>query len=606
MFRVLYLIPIETAPMANIVLVDPDEIAQRALLGVLGRDNHRCVPLATAAEAWEFIRHNVKVDLVMIELKLKEESGVSLISRLKSDRLLAHLPVVVYTLPGDRESVRRALALRVQNVLLKPAEDSAIFSEINKATEAVWYSQHFEDPATSNADAGQALEALQQKRVELRKALELGKTFLIEVMDSQDINQIRDEHKIVTIRMDSESTEAALKELRELTVKAKEAGVKGVVACLEQLMQYARSANWVEFRHHLYNLDFCSRVIFHYLNPDLIPEGFLLLEEVAAANDASERERWGGGSAEKGGFPVVRWEDLKRELETLKGCPVIDSAAAAFHMAANGRPTSLMPLIDLVDKDPGLSAQILIALAKLRKSRGRDSGSDIEEPRVAIGMLGELRLSSVGYGLVPAKERSMLVPPVSSWPQYWMFQLGTGRIAYSVAKYMEFNALEEIAYTAGLMHDLGKLLLIGLHPLAFQRILSHAREHKMSMSRAEKLHLGVTTQEIAAYFADFHGLPRRLANVMRWVESPELATEHGQLVAVVALARHLCRQNGLGFSGQTPEEEIIALELTPAWRVLMGRVFPSFSLVKFEAFMRNECRHLKNDLLGRVTQYTMA
>ncbi|MEK0446755.1 MAG: hypothetical protein RLZZ399_2076, partial [Verrucomicrobiota bacterium] len=484
--------------MANILLVDSDEIAQRAMLGILSRDHHRCVPLSSAADAWEFIRQNIKVDLVIMELRLKGENGIALITRLKSDRILKNLPVVVYTAPGDRESVRRALALRVQNVLLKPYQDELIFAEINRALEQTWYLPHFENPEVFCQARGQTPEWLRVKRDELRKTLELGRVSLIERLDSQDINQIMDEHKIVTVRMDSEGMEAVLNDLSELEEKAKEVGFTGAVHVLDQLTDQARSSKWTEFRHNLYNLDLCSHLTYQYLSPDLIPEGFLQLEEVASETDVRERQRW-AAAAEKKEFPVFSWPELQRELESLNGCPVVESAAAAFHMTANGKPTSMTPLMDLVDKDPGLAAQVLLSLVKLRRSKGRDTGASVEETSTAITMLGESNLSNMGYKLLTTKERCMLIPPVSSWSQYWMFQLGTARLADRIAQYMELNRLVGVAYTAGLLHDIGKLLLVRLHPLAYQKILTYAREHKVPLSTAEKLHLETTTPQMAAY-----------------------------------------------------------------------------------------------------------
>ena len=95
---------------------------------------------------------------------------------------------------------------------------------------------------------------------------------------------------------------------------------------------------------------------------------------------------WSNAAAEKR-CPVVRWPQLQQEIENLAGCPVIDSAAASFQMTANGHPTSLNPLMDLVDKDPGLAAQVLIASNKLRHA-GKDDFSFIEDPKMAVGLLG--------------------------------------------------------------------------------------------------------------------------------------------------------------------------------------------------------------------------
>src|SRR5690606_32551564 len=148
-----------------------------------------------------------------------------------------------------------------------------------------------------------------------------------------------------------------------------------------------------------------------------------------------------------------------RQIDALPGCPVVDSIAASFQMSANGHPTSLSPLLDLVQRDPGLTAEVLIAANRLKRSGEDNDALPIEEPRMAVGMLGELRLATLGGGLVSVQERLLLAPPRFSWPAFRMFQLGSARLARWVCGYLDLPSIEAAAYTAGLMHDLGKLLL---------------------------------------------------------------------------------------------------------------------------------------------------
>ena len=571
--------------MAYILLVDPDEVAQKTMKGILARGNHRFVAVATAAEAWDFIRLNVKVDLVLVELALKGEGGLAFIQRLKNDVLLKVLPVVVYTGHGDRDSVKRILALHVQNFLIKPYHDYAIFSEIAKTAINPWRLQHFEEENSFCKMMGFTPAHVHKMLDDLRTAIEVARTPL---------------RKWTELR----AAKSAAEELEMLSTKAEEAGAWGVDACLKELINFAQEENWPEFDQHLQQLDFSVRLIFRHLNPSLTPEGFLTSHELNAEAEAQSRAVWTNAAAENR-CPVTSWPQLQREIENLACCPVIDSVVASFQMTANGHPASLNSLMDLVDKDPGLSAQMLIAVNQL-KHTGKDDFAVIEDPRLAVGLLGELRLFSQGKALIAAEERLMLAPPLSSWPHYWMFQLGTARIARYTCHYLELFGLEAPAYTAGLLHDLGKLLLLRLHPFAFQAILAHAREHELKLADAERLFLGTTTREMAVHFADKQGLPRRFANVMRWVDTPEKATEDAELVAIVSLARDLCRHNHVGFGGDAPSDHPIPLADTAEWRVLRGSVFPSFELKKFESQVHAECRELKQELHGRLSNYAVA
>jgi HD-like signal output (HDOD) protein len=295
-------------------------------------------------------------------------------------------------------------------------------------------------------------------------------------------------------------------------------------------------------------------------------------------------------------------------LETLKGCPVIDSVAAAFQMSATGDPACIAPLMDIVERDPGLAAQMLIAANDMRRSA--EGGSQflqlVDDPRLAVGLLGEVRLLAQARSLVTMPERLMQVSPQFSWPQFWTFQNGVALLARNTCRHMEFPLLESVAATAGLLHDLGKLLLLRLHPMGLHAVLEHARLERVPLIEAERKFLGCTTNELAAHFAEKRGLPRPYINVLRWINTPALATEDIELVAVVSLARDFCRHNHLGNNGDAPLSHLSAIEQSPEWSLLRERVFPGFNLRKYELQMHADCHEAKLTLQGRVKKFAVA
>ncbi len=571
--------------MANILLLDPSETACRAMRGILARGNHRFATVDTAQAAWDFVGRAVRVDLVFVELELREGSGLAFIERIKRDCLLKLLPVVVYTAKGDRDTVKRGLELRVQNFLIKPYHDDVIFAEIAKTTVNPWRNRHFEEEKSFCKMMGYTSEALQQMLESLRTALEMARPSL---------------QKWAGLK----AARPAGEELAVLSGQAEEAGAWGVVDCLKNLDESAEADNWTEFEQGLETMAFAGRLIFHQLNPALVPSDFLDGEEKRDESEERQRNMWFDALKENRA-PVVTWEQIQRELDALPGCPIIDSAVASFQMSATGHPSCLNPLMDLVDKDPGLAAQMLIAANKAKQPTDLDPTA-IEDPRLAVGLLGELRLAAQARCLVAAPERLLSLPPTFNWQQFWMFQLGTARMARFACKALEFADLAAPAYTAGLLHDLGKLLLLHLHPFAFQATLEHARLNGVSLNEAERLFIGCTTHDMAAHFAEKQALPRRYINVMRWIQSPETATEDKELVAIVSLARDLCRYNQVGASGDKPVDEAVPLEESSEWHVLRGSVFPSFNLRTFEQQVHAECRELKLELHGRLVRYAVA
>lgn len=568
--------------MALILLVDPSDVARRALRGILARGSHRLAAVASEQEAWDFLRQVVKVDLLITELKITDGGGLALVQRLKADPLLKHLPVVVYTEHGDREMVKRTLELHVQNLLIKPYHDTDIFNEIKKATVNPWRARHFEEEKTFCQLMGFTIADLHQMLESLRT--ELDTTALALPADAA-----------------LKAPAPARTRLQKVAESAEAAGAWGVVECTNSLIALAESGAWEEFLRQIELLGYAGRLIFQHLNPNLVPTEYLSSHELNAQHEEKERALWHNAPLE-GRCPVVDWARMQQELDGLPGCPVIDSAVAAFQMTATGHASSLNPLMDLVERDPGLAAQMLIAANHLQRNQDADA-NPVEDPRLAVGRLGEMRLAAMAGTLVTAEERLMQVPPQFDWARFWKFQTGVAHMARFTCHYLELYSLEPTALMAGLLHDLGKLLLARLHPFGLQAVLEHARQPQLTLREAERYFLGCTTAEMATHFAEKQGLPRRFVNVMRWIDSPADATEDAVLVAVVSFARDLCRQNHVGSDGGGRREHVLPLAETAEWSILSGSVYPSFNLKKFEQQAHAACRELQLELHGRVNTH---
>jgi CheY-like chemotaxis protein/HD-like signal output (HDOD) protein len=565
--------------MARILLVDPNETARLAMGGILIRAEHRFATVGSAAQAWSFLRRNPGTDLVFTGLKLEGGSnGLALVQKLRADAILAAIPVVIYTAHGDRAAVQAAVALGVQNFLAKPYHDDAIFVEIAKAAENPWRKRFFTEDAAFCRATGFTPAA----RAELLSRLHADYPITKE--------QLRGAAKAANLL-------AATDQLAALREQAEAAGVLVLPDILAKLQAHAEQRRWNLWPGPLDQLDLALLLVADRLEDQRAAPDFYTSTEIAARAEAAQRAAWAAAPA-AGRCPVVPWEQLQRQIAALPGCPVIDSAAASLQMIANGQPSSLTPLMDLVARDPGLSALVLVAANRMRPPTEGDTGP-IENARLAVGVLGEVRLQALARQLAVTEERVMNLPPTFSWTRYWAFQRGVSRVARLVCLELGLTSLEPVTRAAGQLHDLGKLILAHLHPAGFQTILTHAREQRLPLAEAEKLYLSCTTAQIGAHFADHFGLSRRFGNVMRWVDDPAAATEDTELVAIVSLARTLCRTNRIGTSGDPAHETPVPLESTAGWQILRENLYPSFNLRKFTAMIHVECTRLRAEISGQ-------
>lgn len=563
--------------MANVLLLDANEVAGRAMQGILARAHHRCVPTTTIVEAWKALRDTVNVDVIFLELELKGEKGIDFLQRLRDDCFLKQIPVIVYTTIGDHATVRKVLLLKVQNYLIKPYNDEHIFREVTKACANPWRALQFEEEKSFCTQMGYAPANLRAMREDLAESLEKSRAFFDGCVASRNPPQVH-------ARIDA------------IAEKAEAGGIWGVVEYMATLKDKATQNDWTFFKRCSDDLVYARELILLHLDPKRVVSGVMSEEEKEAQRESEARALWMHADVDKSG-PMISGEEVLLMAEALPACPTIDSVAAAFQMTADRTTTNLTQINDLVAKDPALITQVLVAANHL----DHDEMTVIDDPRTAVGLLGNLRLTAIAKTLPTIPARHMHVPPIT-WVHFWTFQMGVARLAQFTARYLEFELLVGRAYTAGLLQDVGKLLLLKLFPFGFPAMVNYARERGVPLHEAERKFIGCTTREIGERFAAKQGLPATFCNVIRWAETPEKAGEDIELIGVVSLARDLCLHNHVGFCGDTPKDTAPPLEETAAWQVLRSRVFPSFNLKKFESEAHALCLELKQTLAGKQQQ----
>lgn len=124
------------------------------------------------------------------------------------------------------------------------------------------------------------------------------------------------------------------------------------------------------------------------------------------------------------------------------------------------------------------------------------------------------------------------------------------------------HAEPEIAYTAGLLHDVGKLALAYICSERFDLVRRHQAETQCPWRVAEHEVFGFDHTDVAGKLLEDWAFPPNLVDVARFYPRPRLAPpENRHLVTLVHAAKHvaLCVGTGVGEDGYQSELDEIAL-----------------------------------------------
>jgi HD-like signal output (HDOD) protein len=90
----------------------------------------------------------------------------------------------------------------------------------------------------------------------------------------------------------------------------------------------------------------------------------------------------------------------------------------------------------------------------------------------------------------------------------WRHSVAAGKLAERISNAENGDVdLVGQAFTAGMLHDIGKLLLAANLPDEFKQALTKARQDRTPLWEAEQSVLGVTHAELGAYLLGIWGLP---------------------------------------------------------------------------------------------------
>jgi HD-like signal output (HDOD) protein len=132
--------------------------------------------------------------------------------------------------------------------------------------------------------------------------------------------------------------------------------------------------------------------------------------------------------------------------------------------------------------------------------------------------------------------------------RFWEHSVGTGIISKVLAQGLRLPDPDEF-FIAGLLHDIGKIVVIQFLQQEFAEILQLVDNRDLFIREAEIEILGFDHSYAGSYLAKKWNMPVTLEEVIAFHHAPDAAREDPKKVSVVHLADSLCRGLGIGHGG---------------------------------------------------------
>ncbi len=198
----------------------------------------------------------------------------------------------------------------------------------------------------------------------------------------------------------------------------------------------------------------------------------------------------------------------------------------------------MQKLTDLIRADTALSTEIL-TLANSALFAFRTEIKSIVQAAVLLG-LQRVRALAVTVGVRVYLTDSMKIPALLAC---WRHSLACALLAEELA--IGGFADKDSAYTAGLIHDIGRLALAVIQPARYADFLTSTEEHPCDVLKREQELFDIDHCQAGRWLVEAWKLPRTFADVTAEHHAEPKDGESG----VVALVRHACLlADALGFA----------------------------------------------------------
>lgn len=178
---------------------------------------------------------------------------------------------------------------------------------------------------------------------------------------------------------------------------------------------------------------------------------------------------------------------------------------------------SMEKLAELVGSDLAITTKIIQVVNSAFYAQQRQI-SDVKE---AIQILGFETLKSLVLGIQAIARLDKVKPLYFSVDKIWRHGLAVATLARHVAQLESGDrVLAEEAFTAGLLHDIGKLVLASNLDDQYNGALSLAQKNQIPLVEVELGVFGATHADTAAYLVAVWGLPRRIVEAIALHHTP--------------------------------------------------------------------------------------
>lgn len=191
----------------------------------------------------------------------------------------------------------------------------------------------------------------------------------------------------------------------------------------------------------------------------------------------------------------------------LKNLPSLPELYLEIADALQSPTASAQRIAEIASKDPAISAKLL----QLSNSAYFGFSRKVFSVAEAVQLLGVNVIQSLAMAVPIFSSFNRSKCPNFPIDQVWAHSAQTGALGRQIfGEHLDDSHFAEQAFCAGVLHDLGKIILADGLPEAYSAVLLESRTTGKPLAEVERKHFQATHAEVGAYLLALWGLPMPL------------------------------------------------------------------------------------------------
>jgi len=277
-------------------------------------------------------------------------------------------------------------------------------------------------------------------------------------------------------------------------------------------------------------------------------------------------------------FQLTRWMSgsaIRALLTRMVNLPAVPSLYAQVMRELRSDDPSIETVGKLIAQDPALTAKML----QMVNSPVFALGRPISEAVDAVTFLGAERTKALILMASLSLHGSLTPCEGFSQESFWQHSLTVATLGRMLAlKELKDASLADVCFTAGLLHDIGKLLFASNLPQEYSAAIASAKARGIGLHQAELETFGVTHGQLGASLLGTWGLPLPVLEAIAWHEHPSATDTPGVSAVTLVHAANVLEYEKRGVSepDYAPQFEMSYLDdldlgdRLNKWRALCG------------------------------------